>query len=328
MPAGTLAQVLRELPRIDDPNLLVSPERLDDAGVYKLRDDLAIVQTVDFFPPLVDDPFAFGQISAANSLSDVYAMGGTPVSCLNIVGFPDDKLPIEILVEILKGGSDKIVEAGAVLAGGHSVRDDEIKYGLSVTGTVDPRKVIANDGAKPGDKLVLTKPIGSGNLTTAFKKNKLSEEGLQQCIDVMRQLIRAGAEAMTAVGVSAATDITGFGLLGHANEMAAGSGVTITIEAAAVPLMDEVINLAKKKMFTRAVETNLASIAANLDRGSVADLLVRVLGEAQTSGGLLISVPADRTDALVAQLNERGTWCADVIGEVNPRGSHALSLIC
>ncbi len=146
MPAGTLAQVLRELPSIDDPNLLVSPERLDDAGVYKLRDDLAIVQTVDFFPPLVDDPFAFGQISAANSLSDVYAMGGTPVSCLNIVGFPDDKLPIEILVEILKGGSDKIVEAGAVLAGGHSVRDAEIKYGLSVTGTVDPRKVIANDG--------------------------------------------------------------------------------------------------------------------------------------------------------------------------------------
>ncbi len=326
MPAGTLAQVLRELPRIDDPNLLVSPEKLDDAGVYKLRDDLAIVQTVDFFPPLVDDPFTFGQISAANSLSDVYAMGGTPVSCLNIVGFPDDKLPIEILVEILKGGSDKIVEAGAVLAGGHSVRDAEIKYGLSVTGTIDPRKVSANDGAKPGDKLVLTKPIGSGNLTTAFKKNKLSEEGLQQCIDVMRQLNRAGAEAMTAVGVSAATDITGFGLLGHANEMAAASGVTITIEAAAVPLMDEVMNLARKKMFTRAVETNLASIAANLDRGSVDELLLRVLGEAQTSGGLLISVPADRTDALVAELKQRGTWCAAVIGVVAQRHDHSLVL--
>jgi selenide,water dikinase len=321
-----LAQVLRELPRIDDPNLLVSPEKLDDAGVYKLRDDLAIVQTLDFFPPLVDDPFAFGQISAANSLSDVYAMGGTPVSCLNLVGFPDDKLPIEILVEILKGGSDKIVEAGAVLAGGHSVRDAEIKYGLSVTGTIDPRKISANDGAKPGDKLVLTKPIGSGNLTTAFKKNKLSEDGLQQCIDVMRQLNRAGAEAMNAVGVSAATDITGFGLLGHANEMAAGSGVTITIEAAAVPLMDEVMNLAKKKMFTRAVETNLASIAANLDRGSVDELLVRVLGEAQTSGGLLISVPADRTDALVAQLKERGTWCAYVVGDVAPKRDRSIIL--
>jgi selenide,water dikinase len=321
-----LAQVLRELPRIDDPNLLVSPERLDDAGVYKLRDDLAIVQTLDFFPPLVDDPFAFGQISAANSLSDVYAMGGTPVSCLNIVGFPDDKLPIEILVEILKGGSDKIVEAGAVVAGGHSVRDDEIKYGLSVTGTIDPRKISANDGAKPGDKLVLTKPIGSGNLTTAFKKNKLSEDGMQQCIDVMRQLNRAGAEAMTAVGVNAATDITGFGLLGHANEMAAASGVTITIDSSTVPLMDEVINLAKKKMFTRAVETNLASIAANLDRGSVDELLVRVLGEAQTSGGLLICVPADRTDALVAQLKERGTWCAAVIGAVGQRHDHSLVL--
>ena len=324
MPAGTLAQVLRELPHIDDPNLLVSPERLDDAGVYKLRDDLAIVQTVDFFPPLVDDPFTFGQISAANSLSDVYAMGGTPVSCLNIVGFPDDKLPIEILVEILKGGSDKIVEAGAVLAGGHSVRDAEIKYGLSVTGTVDPRKVIANDGAKPGDKLVLTKPIGSGNLTTAFKKNKLSEEGLQQCVDVMRQLNRAGAEAMTAVGVNAATDITGFGLLGHANEMAAASSVTITIEAAAVPLMDGVMHLAGKKIFTRAVETNLASIAANLDRGSVDDLLVRVLGEVQTSGGLLISVSDEQTDALVAELKLRGAWCANVIGHVVARGDRAI----
>jgi selenide,water dikinase len=294
--------------------------------VYKLRDDLAIVQTVDFFPPLVDDPFSFGQISAANSLSDVYAMGGTPVSCLNIVGFPDDKLPIEILVEILKGGSDKIVEAGAVVAGGHSVRDAEIKYGLSVTGTIDPRKVSANDTAKPGDKLVLTKPIGSGNLTTAFKKNKLSEDGLQQCIDVMRELNRAGAEAMTAVGVNAATDITGFGLLGHAHEMAAGSGVTITIEANAVPLMDEVMNLAKKKMFTRAVETNLASIAANLDRGSVDDLLVRVLGEAQTSGGLLISVSADRTGALVAQLKERGAMCVDVIGAVDQRRDYSLVL--
>ncbi len=314
------------MPRIDDPNLLVSPERLDDAGVYKLRDDLAIVQTVDFFPPLVDDPFAFGQISAANSLSDVYAMGGTPVSCLNIVGFPDDKLPIEILVEILKGGSDKIVEAGAVLAGGHSVRDTEIKYGLSVTGTVDPRKVIANHGAKPGDKLVLTKPIGSGNLTTAFKKNKLSEDGLQQCIDVMRQLNRAGAEAMAAVGVSAATDITGFGLLGHANEMASASGVTIIIEAAAVPLMDEVIDLARKNMFSRAVESNLASIAANLDRGSVDDLLVRVLGEAQTSGGLLISVPADRADALVGKLKERGTWCAEVIGKILQARDHSIVL--
>ncbi len=327
MPAGTLAQVLRELPRIDDPNLLVSPERLDDAGVYKLRDDLAIVQTVDFFPPLVDDPFTFGQISAANSLSDVYAMGGTPVSCLNIVGFPDDKLPIEILVEILKGGSDKIVEAGAVLAGGHSVRDDEIKYGLSVTGTIDPRKVITNDTAKPGDKLVLTKPIGSGNLTTALKKKKISEDDLQQCIDVMRQLNRAGAEAMTAVGVSAATDITGFGLLGHANEMAAGSGVTITIEAAAVPLMDEVMNLAKKKMFTRAVETNLASIAANLDRGSVDEMLVRILGEAQTSGGLLISVPDEQTDALVSELQLRGAWCANVIGHVVTRSDRVI-VVC
>jgi len=300
---------------------------LDDAGVYKLRDDLAIVQTVDFFPPLVDDPFAFGQISAANSLSDVYAMGGIPVSCLNIVGFPDDKLPIEILIEILRGGSAKVTEAGAVIAGGHSVRDAEIKYGLAVTGTVHPDQIIANNGAKAGDKLVLTKPIGSGNLTTAYKMKKLSEDGLQECIAVMSELNRAAAEAMAAVGVNSATDITGFGLLGHAGEMASASEATITLEAAAVPLMDEVMHFAKKKIFTRAVESNLASLADKFDRGPVEELLVRVLAEAQTSGGLLISVPAERADNLVSQLKERGTRCAGIIGEVSLRGDRSVVLI-
>ena len=295
--------------------------------MYKLRDDLAIVQTVDFFPPLVDDPFAFGQISAANSLSDVYAMGGIPVSCLNIVGFPDDKLPIEILIEILRGGSAKVTEAGAVIAGGHSVRDAEIKYGLAVTGTVHPDQIIANNGAKAGDKLVLTKPIGSGNLTTAYKMKKLSEEGLQECIAVMSELNRAAAEAMAAVGVNSATDITGFGLLGHAGEMATASEATITLEAAAVPLMDEVMHFAKKKIFTRAVESNLASLADKFDRGPVEELLVRVLAEAQTSGGLLISVPAERADNLVSQLKERGTRCAGIIGEVSLRGDRSVVLI-
>ncbi len=295
--------------------------------MYKLRDDLAIVQTVDFFPPLVDDPWAFGQISAANSLSDVYAMGGKPVSCLNIVGFPDDKLPIEILVEILRGGAAKVAEADAVIAGGHSVRDAEIKYGLAVTGTVHPNEIIANDGAKPGDKLVLTKPIGSGNLTTAYKMKKLTEAGLQECIAVMSELNRAAAEAMAAVGVNSATDITGFGLLGHAAEMANASGATITLEAAAVPLMDQVMHFAKKKMFTRAVESNLAMLADKLGRGTVDELLVRVLAEAQTSGGLLISVSAERTDDLVSQLTQRGTHCAAVIGEVNPRGERAIVLV-
>ncbi len=295
--------------------------------MYKLRDDLAIVQTVDFFPPLVDDPFAFGQISAANSLSDVYAMGGIPVSCLNIVGFPDDKLPIEILIEILRGGSAKVTEAGAVIAGGHSVRDAEIKYGLAVTGTVHPDQIIANNGAKAGDKLVLTKPIGSGNLTTAYKMKKLSEDGLQECIAVMSELNRAAAEAMTTVGVNSATDITGFGLLGHAGEMASASNVTITLEAAAVPLMDEVMHFAKKKIFTRAVESNLASLADKLDRGKVEEMLTRVLAEAQTSGGLLISVPAERADNLVSQLKERGTRCASIIGEASVRSDRTIVLI-
>lgn len=322
---GSLAQVLRDLPGFGDPNLLVGLERFDDAGVYRLRDDLAIVQTVDFFPPLVDDPYAFGQISAANSLSDVYAMGGRPVSCLNIVGFPDKDLPIEILVEILRGGSDKIKEAGAVVAGGHSVRDSEIKYGLAVTGTIHPQKIITNSNAQPGDVLVLTKPLGSGNLTTAFKQDKITEEGLQQCIEIMGELNRAACEAMVDVGVNAATDITGFGLIGHAHEMASGSGVTLFIEVAKVPLMDDVLAVGKLGMFTRAVESNLAAVGDKLDRGQTDELLVKILAEAQTSGGLLISVAEDRVDLLVRTLEQRRAR-ADIIGRVGKKGSQTIVL--
>ena len=215
-----MVQVLRRLPASEHPDLLVGSEHLDDAGVFRIDDRIALVQTLDFFPPLVDDPYTFGRIAAANALSDVYAMGGEPLTAMNIVGFPDKDLPGEILGEILRGGQERVVAAGAVIVGGHSVRDAEIKYGLSVTGRIDPSKIFTNGSAKPGDVLVLTKPIGSGTLTSAAKSEKIGEADLAEAIEVMIHLNRSGRDAMVEAGAHAATDITGFGLVGHAFEMA------------------------------------------------------------------------------------------------------------
>ncbi len=323
---GSLAQVLRDLPPSADPNLLVNSQGFDDAGVYRVRDDLALVQTVDFFPPLVDDAEAFGRIAAANSLSDVYAMGGLPLTCLNIVAFPDDRLPLSLLGDILRGGAAVVQQADAVIAGGHSVRDSEIKYGLAVTGVVHPQHIITNSGAQAGDRLILTKPIGSGNLTTAFKKGQLSETELQPCITIMSTLNRAAAQAMIEVGVHAATDITGFGLIGHAHEVAVASAVTITLHAAAVPLMDHTWDMARKKMFTRAAAANLECVGPDLDPGGVDELRVKVLAEAQTSGGLLVSVAADRADLLVQALERHGVTVACVIGEVGAHSDRTIVL--
>lgn len=221
---------MRQLPKFDDPNLLVGAEGFSDAGVYRLRDDLLIVKSLDFFPPLVDDPFTFGQIAAANSLSDVYAMGAQPIIVLNIVGFPDDKLDLEILGEILRGGSERVQLAGAVVAGGHSVRDVEIKYGMCVTGTVKPDQLMTNSNAQPGDALVLTKALGTGFVTTAFKAGKCDDDTLAAAVDGMISLNKAANEAAVQCQASATTDITGFGLAGHANEMAQASGVTVQLQ--------------------------------------------------------------------------------------------------
>ena len=326
MPAGALAQVLRNLRAAKHPNLLVGPEHYSDAGVYKLRDDLAIVQTTDFFPPLVDDPFTFGQIAAANSLSDCYAMGATPITCLNIVGFPDKELPIEILDQILAGGANKVAEAGAVILGGHSVRDTEIKYGLAVTGTVHPDRFMTNRGAKPGDVLILTKPIGSGVMTSAAKADKISQADLAETIAIMTTLNAAAAEVALAVGAHAVTDITGFGLVGHAAGMAEASGVTIELIASAVPLIGPTLELAKSGSLTRAWKSTLDSLGVRFKSQGVAEPLVGVLSDAQTSGGLLIALAPDRADEALRSLAPRHPWPSAVVGRVVSKTDHDVAL--
>lgn len=318
--------MLRLLPVMKHPDLLVGAEHFSDAGVFRLREDLALVQTTDFFPPLVDDPRDFGRIAAANSLSDVYAMGARPITALNIAAFPDNELPAEILVEILAGGADKVLEAGAVIVGGHTLRDAEIKYGLAVTGVVDPKRLVTNAGARPGDVLVLTKPIGSGVLTTAAKKGLISETDLTEAIDVMTQLNKSACEAMLAHGAHSATDITGFGLLGHAGEMADASGVSILLFSSKVPLMEGALRLVEQGCVTRAHKGTLEHMGASLRVEGVATPLLNALADAQTSGGLLISIAADRADALLADLRRSGVSSAAIIGEVLPRREAAITL--
>lgn len=323
---GALAQVVRALPKTVDPNLLVGTDHFDDAGVYRLDATSALVQTLDFFPPLVDDAYQFGRIAAANSLSDVYAMGGRPITAMNIVGFPDKDLPVEILGEILQGGAERVAAAGAVIAGGHSVRDSEIKYGLSVTGLVHPDRILTNGGAKIGDVIVLTKPIGSGVLTTAAKKNLIGESDLVEAIEVMVDLNRAACEAAIEVGVRGATDITGFGLIGHAFEMAQASDTTIEIDAAKVPLLERAMELARQGVVTRAHKSNLEHLGASFKSEGVDPVLVNVLADAQTSGGLLLSIAAAKADELVAALRRRHTKSHAVIGRVMPRSDARVRL--
>lgn len=308
--------MLRDLPKVDDPNLLVGTEHADDAGVYRLDDSTALVLTVDFFPPLVDDPFDYGRIAAANSLSDVYAMGGRPLTALNIVGFPDRDLPVEMLSEILRGGAERVAAAGAVIVGGHTVRDAEVKYGLSVTGVVHPNRIVTNGGAKPGDVLVLTKPLGTGVLTMAAKNEVIPQSALAQAIDVMADLNAAACVAMLEVGAHAATDITGFGLLGHAFEMASASNTTIELLADQVPLLDDTLRLARERIITRACRSNLDYLKSHIDTTDIDETMIKILGDAQTSGGLLIAVAEAQADRLVEQLRARGTRASAVVGKV------------
>ena len=288
----------------------------DDAAVYKLNDETALIYTVDFFPPITDDPFEFGLIAAANSLSDVYAMGGKPLLALNIVGFPVT-LDKEILGQVMKGGYDKCAEAGCLLVGGHTVDDPEPKYGLSVVGTVEPGKQLTNAGAKPGDVLVLTKPLGTGIITTACKQGKAPAEVMQGAVTTMAMLNRSASEAMVKVGVHAATDITGFGLTGHLKSMVRGSKVTAVIHLGAVPVLPGAWELLDQGVAPGGTHRNLESVADTVqwhsDLGEREQLL---LSDAQTSGGLLISVAGDKKDALVAELQAMGTLSAAVVGEI------------
>jgi selenide,water dikinase len=322
---GALARVLGRLPPSAHPDLLVGTAHFADAGVFRLREDLALVLTTDFFPPLVDDPRTFGRIAAANSLSDCYAMGGKPVTALNIVGFPDDQLPIDILGDIMAGGAEIVAEAGAVIVGGHSVRDAEIKYGLAVTGTIDPRRLITNTGARPGDVLVLTKPIGSGVLTSAAKMKKIPESDLAEAIEVMTRLNRVAGEALFDHGAHAATDITGFGLVGHAFEMASASNVTIEINAGAVPLLTGALDLAKRGCLTRAWKSTLDYLGDRVNTDGVDESLRNVLADAQTSGGLLVALPPDRADGYLEAVRAANAETA-AIGTVVSRNSISVKL--
>ena len=315
--------------RGNDPNFLVGTETSDDAGVYRLSDGLALVQTLDFFPPLVDDPFTFGQIAAANALSDVYAMNGRPLTVMNIAGFPDNELPLEILTEILRGAADRVALAGAVTLGGHTVRDAEVKFGLSVTGLVDPAELITNAGAEAGDVLVLTKPLGTGFVTTAFKKGECPADLLDRAVAGMIQLNAVGRDAVrSSGGVNALTDVTGYGLAGHASEMAEGAGLTVELEVASFPLIEGVLEVAVPRFFNRANRSNREFLEDRTRVEPTADLaLAEFAFDAQTSGGLLIAVRPDRVDALLAGLTARGAMAAAVVGAVSARqGATAVVL--
>ncbi len=311
-----LGQVLKQLPKQDNPNLLVDVSTADDAGVYKVRDDLALVQTVDFFTPIVDDPYTYGQIAAANALSDVYAMGGTPLTAMNIVCFPPKLDPV-VLEEILRGGQDKAQEAGVAVVGGHSVQDNELKYGMSITGLVHPAKFVSNSTARVGDVLLLTKPLGTGILTTALKMGKASAEVERAVCASMTSLNKVASEEMITLGVHACTDITGCGLIGHGWEMAQGSGVGLHIRASAVPIFPEALFFAKKKMLTQGDVTNREYVGNNytLSKG-VSKEMASVLFDPQTSGGLLIAIAPDQGAILLKRLQERGIEAAAIIGEV------------
>lgn len=322
-----LEEVLAALPLPSDPDVLVGTDTADDAAVYRLSEDVAIVQTVDFFTPIVDDAYWFGAISAANSLSDVYAMGARPLFGLNIVGFPSNRLPMRVLEEILRGASDKAAEADISVIGGHTVDDTEPKFGLAVTGVVHPDRVLRNSTARPGDALILTKPLGVGIISTAVKRGLVDEVTARQAAELMATLNRAAAEAMLEVGANACTDITGFGLLGHLREMALGSGVDVTLTASAVPTLPAARTFAGADVVPGGTLNNLAYVEPHVTFApGVSRVVQLILADAQTSGGLLVSLAAERSDALLAALRARGVNDAARIGEINGPGTGHITV--
>jgi len=293
--------------------------------VYAWESGPALVQTVDFFTPIVDDPYLYGQIAAANALSDVYAMGGRPILALNIVGFPRGKLPLTVLEDILRGGSDKTREAGVLIAGGHSIDDPEPKYGLAVTGLVHPDRVVRNVGARPGDQLVLTKPLGIGIITTGIKQEKTSAAGANEAIRIMERLNRDAADAMVEIGVHAATDVTGFGLLGHLYEMTSGSRVRARLRYSRIPVIDEARTLVRQGAVAGGTTRNYEYLTSRVDFDGLDEPDRIILCDAQTSGGLLIAVSPARVDALESALTRRGVIAAR-IGEISGDGDGRITI--
>ena len=318
--------MLRQLPAQDDPNLLVGYDSGDDAAVYRLSDDVALVQTVDFFPPIVDDPYAFGAIAAANALSDIYATGARPLLGLNIVAFPSG-LPASILGQVLKGGSDKAKEAGLLIVGGHTIDDEEPKYGLAVTGLVQPGRQVTNVGARPGDVLVLTKPIGTGIITTAGKNGIAKTDVLDRAVQSMTILNHAASHAMTEVGANACVDVTGYGLVGHLLAMLRASNATARIALANVPALDGVRDLLEQDVAPGGTRRNLAAADPHVLWNDADEAAKLLLCDAQTSGGLLIAVPPARKDSLVRELQSRRVEAAAVIGEICAPGAFGDHLI-
>ena len=299
--AGVLAQLLDGIKVHSDPDLLVGFDKSDDASVYKVSDDLALVQTVDFFPPIADDPYLFGQIAATNALSDVYAMGGEPKLCLNIMAIPVD-MPKEAVHDLLRGGYDKVYEAGALITGGHSILDEEPKYGLAVTGFVHPDKVLTNSGAKPGDVLLFTKPIGIGVLTTAAKADMASAESMALAHKLMTTLNKSARDAMVKYRVHACTDVTGFGLLGHTLEMAQGSEAEVELDVASIDLIPEAVELARMGILPEGMYRNRAFAEESVDAGTIELCKQDLLYDPQTAGGLLMAVDQADADALYVEL--------------------------
>ncbi len=322
-----MAQVLSPLhnhPASSHPDLLVGPSTSDDAGVYRIAPDLALVQTVDFFTPIVDDAYDWGRIAAANALSDVYAMGGRPLTALQLVGWPRDELPFDLLGDVLRGGADVMASAGCVISGGHSIDDREPKYGFAVTGTVHPDRIVTNAGAKAGDRLVLTKPLGTGIIATAIKAGACPDHLRQTATESMSQLNAAAADAMLEVGVDAATDVTGFGLAGHLREVLVASGLDAELDVESLPTFAGVEDLLDAGHFPGGSARNLAAVDPHVGGGG-SHFHRRLIADAQTSGGLLIAVSADSLDDLLAALSARSTggW---VVGTLTGPGPGSITL--
>ena len=323
-----LHQVLNMLPKVEDPRLLVGTATADDAGVFQLTDNVTIVQTVDVFTPGVDDPYQFGRIAACNSLSDVYAMGGKPLTALSVIGFPIESLPHEVMADILRGGMDVLQEAGAIMLGGHSINDEELKFGLAVTGIIDSDRIMTNANAKPGDVLVLTKPLGTGIISLAHQIDIAPAGAMDAVTASMTTLNRTAAELMVEHGANACTDVTGFGLLGHLAQMVAESGVTAEIACSQLPLFAGVLDCAQKGSYSGANERNAESVE---DRVTIADDIPKatraILFDAQTSGGLLISIPEARAESLVEKLHAQGVDAAAIIGRITGTSEGLISVL-
>lgn len=323
---GTLAGILQGLPKFSDPNLMVGVETSDDGAIYRISDELALIQTLDFFPPVVDDPYLFGQVAAANALSDIYAMGGEPKVALNIVAWPNCVNP-EFLGEILRGGADKVKEAGAVLAGGHSIQDDVPKYGLSVTGFVRPDKIFKNCGARPGDCLILTKPLGTGIVNTAVKAGLASVEAQETVIRVMTTLNRKAKRIIERYDIHACTDVTGFGLAGHSIEMAEGSDVTVEINTADLPVQQEAAAYAQMGLVPEGAYRNRSFAGERIDLGETEEYMQDIIFDPQTSGGLLISVSPETAGRILSDFaGEKLETEYAVIGRITERGRFCVKL--